>query len=127
MQTQRGVGGGIRRPEDAEQRTFLVGFVEVVVWTERCHGGVISGASHRVIKDNLLRLFGLRVWFQGSAASASAGNPGPHWAFAAGGSGNPAAGRAPRSWTWCESSGRWHLPRPPAASSWGPDSCRTGR
>jgi hypothetical protein len=50
MQPQRGVGGGIRRPVDAEQRTFLVEFVEVVVWTVGCHGGVISGGSRRVIK-----------------------------------------------------------------------------
>ena len=31
VQTERGVRGGIRRPVDAEQRTFLVKLVEVVV------------------------------------------------------------------------------------------------
>ena len=49
MQPQRAVGGGVRRPIDAEQRTFLVKFVEVVVGAFRgaMHGGVIAGLSPR--------------------------------------------------------------------------------
>ena len=45
MQAKRGVGGGIGSAVDAEQRTFLVKLVEVMVeafWGTG-HGGVITG------------------------------------------------------------------------------------
>ena len=45
MQAERGVGGGIGSAVDAEQRTFLVKLVEVVVeaFGGTGHGGVITG------------------------------------------------------------------------------------
>ena len=46
MQAERGMGGGVGSPVDAEQRTLLVKLVEVVVeaFGGARHGGVISGA-----------------------------------------------------------------------------------
>jgi hypothetical protein len=45
MQAQRGVGGGIGSAVDAEQRTFLVKLIEVMVeaFGGTGHGGVITG------------------------------------------------------------------------------------
>ncbi len=60
VQAQRGMGGGIGGPVDAEQRTFLVKLVEVVVgaFGGAWHGGVISGVRRPRIKDISLRRFG---------------------------------------------------------------------
>ena len=53
MQAERGVGGGIGGPVDAEQRAFLVEFVVVRRALGGQHGGVISGDRRRAIKDML--------------------------------------------------------------------------
>ena len=60
VQAERGVGGGIGSPVDAEQRTLLVKLVEVVVeaFGGAWHGGVISGDRRLRIKDISLRRFG---------------------------------------------------------------------
>ena len=108
MQAERGVGGGIGSPVDAEQRTLLVKLVEVVVEAFGGAGtaGLYLGTACRAIKDNSLRRFG-HVRRFGASAGDGAGSPSmagkdPAGVTAAaaltGGCGSPAAGTVRRNW-----------------------------